>query len=224
VSDLLENLKSEFQDTEYRYAYAESFLNTKLAAQIKTLREQRGRTQVQVAETMGIKQPGYRRFEDVNHSVWKTDSLWSIAKAHGVRLCISFESFGSIIEEKLNFKKEGLQRPAFEDDPVFKDGAKSTVASIRTDGALIVPIDSHLDYRGSRRVNSQTQKSTNLQTQPTGAGASDIPSMTIPRSVIERPKIPLPEKRGDEEKKIKVRVSATQTRYSPLTHRRASNG
>jgi transcriptional regulator with XRE-family HTH domain len=121
MNDLLENLRTEFQDEEYRYGYAESFLNTKLAAQIKTLREQRGKTQVEIAMKMGIKQPGYRRFEDVNHSVWKTDSLWSIARALGVRLDISFEAFGTLPDEKRRLSKEFLQRPGFEDDPAFKE-------------------------------------------------------------------------------------------------------
>jgi len=121
VSDLFQTLKVEFQDEDYRYAYAESFLNTKIAAQIKTLREQREQTQAQLAAKMGIKQPGYRRFEDINHSVWKTDSLWMIARALGVRLNISFETFGTLPEEKKKFNKESLQRPEFKDDPAFTE-------------------------------------------------------------------------------------------------------
>ncbi len=121
MSDLYQGLKTEFEDLDYRYGYAESFLNTKIATQIKTLREQRGKTQAEVAALMGIKQPGYQRFEDVNHSVWKTDSLWSIARANGVRLNISFETFGSLLDDKKYFTKESLDRPPFEDDPAFKD-------------------------------------------------------------------------------------------------------
>lgn len=123
MNDLENDLKEEFQDEEYRYAYAESFLNTKIAAQVKTLREQRDETQAEVAARMGIKQPGYRRFEDSNHSVWKTDSLWDIARVYGVRLNISFETFGSLLEEKKHFSKEALKRPAFKDDPAFKEAA-----------------------------------------------------------------------------------------------------
>jgi transcriptional regulator with XRE-family HTH domain len=118
---LRQRLTEEFRDEEYRYAYAASFLNTKLASQIKTLRQQREMTQAQVAEVMGIKQPGYARFEDVNHSVWKTDTLWDIARALDVRVNISFETFGSLIDEKEHFDKEHLERPKFTDDPLFKE-------------------------------------------------------------------------------------------------------
>jgi transcriptional regulator with XRE-family HTH domain len=135
MSDLDQNLKSEFQDLEYRYAYAESFLNTKLATQIKTLREQRKKTQVEIGARMGIKQPGYRRFEDVNHSVWKTDTLWAIAKALGVRLNISFETFGSLLDDKKRFTKGDLERLEFKDDPAFKESEKP-----KDEIAALVPV------------------------------------------------------------------------------------
>jgi transcriptional regulator with XRE-family HTH domain len=125
-STLRQNLTAEFRDEDYRYSYAESFLNTKLASQIKTLRQQRGLTQAKVAELMDIRQPGYARFEDVNHSVWKTDTLWQIARALDVRVNISFESFGSLIGEKEHFDKEHLERPTFKDDPVFNEESRET--------------------------------------------------------------------------------------------------
>lgn len=121
MSDLRKQLRNEFQDPEYRYAYAQSFLNTKLATQIRILREQRCKTQAEVAQLANTRQAGFSRFEDVNHSVWKTDTLWKIACALGVRLNISFETFGSLIDEKENFTKRALQRPDFTDDPAFSE-------------------------------------------------------------------------------------------------------
>ncbi len=132
MSDLRNSLSNEFQDADYRYPYAEGFLNTRLAAQIKTLREQRKKTQAEIAAAMGIKQTGYRRFEDVNHSVWKTDSLWSIARALGVRLNISFETFGSLIQEKENFNRQSLECPPFEEDPAFSTGSPAAIAPERS--------------------------------------------------------------------------------------------
>jgi hypothetical protein len=94
-------------------------------------------TQTEAAAKMGIKQPGYRRFEDSNHPVWKTDSLWAIARAYGVRVNISFETFGTLPDEKLRLSKESLRRPKFEDDPAFKEPApelESEEASERPTG------------------------------------------------------------------------------------------
>ncbi len=121
MSDLRQDLKAEFEDPEYRFAYAESFLNTKLAAQIKILREQRQKTQSELGAAVGTKQSGFSRFEDVNHSVWKTDTLWKIARALDVRLDIAFKTFGSIVDDKEHFTKEAMQCPDFEHDPVFAE-------------------------------------------------------------------------------------------------------
>ena len=155
MSDLRENLKTEFQEPEYRYGYAESFLNTKLATQIKTLREQRDYTQEEVAALMGIKQPGYRRFEDVNHVVWKTDTLWNIARVYGVRLDISFKTFGSLLDDKERFDKEGLRVPAFEEDPAFKEPAikepklEETLAKAAVPNCGLLDLIDHIQQEGA---------------------------------------------------------------------------
>src|SRR5664280_1094872 len=93
------SLKQDFQDEEYRHAYAEDFLNTWVATQIVALREQRKLSQAELGKLIGTKQPGVSRLENVNHSTWKTETLKRIARALGVRLKISFETFGSLMEE-----------------------------------------------------------------------------------------------------------------------------
>ena len=125
MSDLRKSLIDEFQDPDYRYGYAESFLNTKIATQIKILREQRGKKQSELGVLIGTKQSGFSRFEDVNHPVWKTDTLWKIARALNVRLDISFKSFGSLIDDKEKFDKASLQCPDFENDPAFGESAET---------------------------------------------------------------------------------------------------
>jgi transcriptional regulator with XRE-family HTH domain len=113
-----EALKVSFQDKDTRYAYAESSLNTRIAAQIRVIREQRGLTQAEAASLCGIRQAGYSRFEDINHDNWKTGTLWKIAQALGVRLHVSFETFGSLIQEKGALSRQYLERPSFAEDSV----------------------------------------------------------------------------------------------------------
>ena len=128
----LEGLKQEFQDEEYRYAYAEDFLNTWVATQIVTLREQRGLNQTELGELIGTKQPGVSRLENVNHSTWKTETLKKIAKALGVRLRISFETFSTLLDEDNNFSRRFLMRPKFDDDPGLLEKKAPGVASVNT--------------------------------------------------------------------------------------------
>jgi transcriptional regulator with XRE-family HTH domain len=106
---------------EYRYAYADEHLNSWIALQIKTIREQRGLRQSELAELIGTKQPAIARLENASYSGWKTDTLKKLARALDVRLKISFETFGSLIDEDETFNRKTLERPRFEDDPAFGD-------------------------------------------------------------------------------------------------------
>lgn len=167
MNDLRERLKKEFTNREYRYAYAESFLNTKIAAQIRALREQRGKTQSELSELVGTKQSGFSRYEDVSHSVWKTDTLWKIARALGVRLNVSFETFGALIDEKIAFSRSNLERPCFEDDPYFS----------RTSAKGDVPISASLSHQasGAGYVRQLPKEQECLVRKPTGAQGAFLP-------------------------------------------------
>jgi transcriptional regulator with XRE-family HTH domain len=116
-----DTLREELRDEDYRYAYAEDFLNTLVATQIKLLREQRGLTQQELAELIGTKQTGISRLENVNYSAWKTETLRKLARALGVRLRITFETFGTLLNEAESFSQQGLQRPEFDSDPAFAE-------------------------------------------------------------------------------------------------------
>jgi transcriptional regulator with XRE-family HTH domain len=126
------NLRQEFGDEDYRYAYAEDFLNTWVATQIVTLREQRGLSQQEFGKRVGTKQPGVSRLENVNHSTWETKTLKRIARALGVRLHITFETFGTLLDDDRRFGRVYLQRPDFENDPAFSapEGKQETVQDL----------------------------------------------------------------------------------------------
>jgi transcriptional regulator with XRE-family HTH domain len=113
------SLKEELKDEEYRYAYAEDYLNTHIALQIKVLREQRQMTQKDLANKIGTWQAGISRLENINYSSWKTKTLKKVARALGVRLHISFETFGTLLNEAAHFSRATLERPDFTSDPVF---------------------------------------------------------------------------------------------------------
>jgi transcriptional regulator with XRE-family HTH domain len=119
VEDLIERLRDPFSDEEYRNAYAESFLNSWVAAQIKVLREAYPMTQVELAEKIGTQQSGIARLENVNYSAWKVETLRKLARALNVRLRITFEEWGTLPHDVGNFKREVLIRRPFNQDPVF---------------------------------------------------------------------------------------------------------
>jgi transcriptional regulator with XRE-family HTH domain len=119
VNELTEQLRQSFTDEEYRNAYAESFLNSFVAAQIKVLREEYPLTQQELAEKVGTKQSGVARLENVNYSSWKVETLRKIARALKVRLKITFEEWGTLPADIESFNREALIRAPFDRDPVF---------------------------------------------------------------------------------------------------------
>jgi transcriptional regulator with XRE-family HTH domain len=119
VSVSVEDLRQEFRDPEYRYGYAESFLDTYIAAQIKTLREQRKWDQAELATRIGTKQSAISRLENVNYSSWSVSTLKRLARAFELRLKISFEDFSTLAFDVQNFNARTLRRVSFSSDPFW---------------------------------------------------------------------------------------------------------
>jgi transcriptional regulator with XRE-family HTH domain len=123
VNELLDRLQNDFQNEDVRYAYADSVVNALISAQIKTLREDRELNQERLARMIGTKQSGISRLERSDYSAWKVDTLRKLARAFGVRLRISFEEFGTLLDDVAGFKKSKLLPRRFEDDPIFNSAA-----------------------------------------------------------------------------------------------------
>lgn len=107
------------ENPEYRHAYANDFLNAFVAAQIKALRDQRGWTQLELAERAGMKQSRISTMENVNYEGWSVRTLARLAEAFDVTLVVKFASFGARLGEMESFAPEGLVVPPFSEDPIF---------------------------------------------------------------------------------------------------------
>ncbi len=119
MSELTDKFRMEFRDEETRHIYADDFLNTYIASQLKVLREDHGWTQQRLAERAGMRQERISVLEDVNYESWSVRTLKRLAKAFDLRLSIKFESFGSFLREFDEFSRDALTRPSFADDPAF---------------------------------------------------------------------------------------------------------
>jgi len=198
--------RQEWADEDYRYAYAEDFLNTSIATQIVTLREQRGLSQAAFAQLLGTKQPGVSRLENVNHSTWKTETLKRIARALGVRLKISFETFGSLVDEEKRFSRSQLERPKFEEDPALDPQAAPLVAKNKY-GALVQGVGSEwlegftagIKAYEDTLMRSAYLNARNLAAQvtvtvpgPGNAGLFETPVFRKPPETAEYQSIPIP--------------------------------
>ncbi len=124
-------LRRNLQQPEFSEGYAESFLDSFIATQLKVLREQNEWTQAALAEKMGKKQTVISRSENINYSSWSISTLKEYARAFRLRLRVSFETYGSLIDEVETFSKESLKRDPRESDPDLGDPAPEAVEQIK---------------------------------------------------------------------------------------------
>lgn len=140
TSSLKERLLRLFREKDYRRAYVESFLNTFIAAQIKANREKRGLSQSDLADLAGMKQSRISALENVNYSSWSIRTLRRLAAAFDLVLVVRFESFGAVLNDIADFKRETLERPSFEEDPAFVKSPLepvSTIAASPSESAVV---------------------------------------------------------------------------------------
>lgn len=117
--NLLNSLLNKFRDRDYRRVYVDEFTHAYLATQIQVLREQRELSQKELAQLVGVKQSQISRFENVNNTSWQGRTLRNLAAAFDLVLVTKFESFGAVLRDIDSFGREALERPSFEDDPIF---------------------------------------------------------------------------------------------------------
>jgi HTH-type transcriptional regulator/antitoxin HipB len=154
MNDLRNNLREEFNDKEYRHAYAEDWLNTFIATQVKVLREQRHLTQAELAEETGMKQPRIAVLEDINYTSWSINTLRRLALAFDLRLSVKFEDFSSLVYEAEGFGRESLERASFADDGWFhRKPAQPTTSS------PILSLADSQENRGQRYLSEAVEYS-----------------------------------------------------------------
>lgn len=117
--EILDRLKSDFEDPEYRHAYVEAELATRIALQIRRLREDRGWTQKELAEKLGTKQSAISKLEDPGYGRYSLSILHKLSEVFDVALDVAFVAF-SAAARKAIAGPEALSVPSFEDDFYFK--------------------------------------------------------------------------------------------------------
>jgi len=113
---LSDKIRVKLENKEYRQAFAESFLNSHVATQLRTLRCSRGLSQGQLASLAGMKQSRISALENVNYSSWSISTLQRLAAAMDVALSVRFESFGQLVNTVQAFSADDLQVPSFEQE------------------------------------------------------------------------------------------------------------
>jgi transcriptional regulator with XRE-family HTH domain len=145
--------KELIEDPEARHHYAEMLLDSTVALQIKALRQQREWTQAGLANSCGMKQSRISSMERVDYSSWSVSTLKRLARAFDVRLRVTFESFGSLLDDYGQLGRKALVRPSFKDDPAFKDREHGEYSA----GDIVVDLSK---WKAERQIPTQDADSS----------------------------------------------------------------
>lgn len=158
MDDLTNPLKTAFKDKDYRHGYVDEFLNASIATQIKVLREQRGWGQKELGEQADMMQPRISVMENVNYSSWSIKILRKLAEAFDLTLRVSFESFGTRVEDIEKFSRKNLERCSFPEDPYFKETSEEAETAADRKQITIEEGTSNVVYLKNYRGNPSFTK------------------------------------------------------------------
>src|ERR1039457_1831882 len=143
LNERRERFRTDLRDEAYRRQYGTSTLIQNVSAQVQALRRQRGLTQEELAEKVKTKQPRISSVETPPDGDrppnWEVDTLDRIAQALGTRLKITFETYGSLVEELNAVTSDSLRRPEAANDPILfpkpgMPGLGNRIGSFATSG------------------------------------------------------------------------------------------
>jgi transcriptional regulator with XRE-family HTH domain len=164
-NEIIERLKRDFSDPDYRCVYAEDFLNSSIATQIKVLREEREWTQADLAKKTGKAQSRISEIEDINYSSWSIRTLRRLARAFDLRLKVTFEEFGTLLSDFTKLNRESLQRNSFSTDPAFMTQVPEFAYSDSAAAISKLQIEamSHSSCGVQQHLPAHIQRATNSQ-------------------------------------------------------------
>ncbi len=120
MSENIESIRTQLwekmRDKPYRDTFVAAHLSTNIAAQIQTIREQRGWTKKQLAQEAGMSPSRITVMEDPSYENFTLTTLKRLASAFDVALIARFAPFSDLVDWVAELSPEKLQTPEFEMD------------------------------------------------------------------------------------------------------------
>lgn len=101
---------------EYRHAFVEESVRTRITAQVKALRDARGWDYKQFAEQIDRKVPWVYRLEDPNVAPPTIPTLLQVAAAFDIGLDVRFRSFSEVLDDVATLGPKSFGVPSFEEE------------------------------------------------------------------------------------------------------------
>jgi transcriptional regulator with XRE-family HTH domain len=115
-------LMTELIEKEYRDAFVSSHIDIGIPFQVRALREQRGWTQKELAQSAEMKQERISAIENPNYkNQFSLKTLKRLASAFDVGLIVRFVPISELVEWEIKLSPEALKVLSFKEDPYFKE-------------------------------------------------------------------------------------------------------
>jgi transcriptional regulator with XRE-family HTH domain len=99
---------NKLRRVRYRRAFAAAHVRVSLSLQLKSLRRDRGLTQAELAEQVGMRQERISQIEDPNYGRHSITTLSRLAEFYDVVLDVKFVSFDKLIADLKARRSEDL--------------------------------------------------------------------------------------------------------------------
>ena len=116
IDTIRTQLWEKMRDKPYRDTFVAAHLSTNIAAQIQTIREQRGWTKKQLAQNTGMSPSRITVMEDPSYEKFTLTTLKRLASAFDVALIARFTPFSDLVDWVADLSPEKLEAPEFEKD------------------------------------------------------------------------------------------------------------
>lgn len=145
---------ARLRDRSYRAAYARNQATTRVATQLRLLREKAGLSQAELAKKIGSKQGSISRIESMRYGKFSIATLQRIAEYFDVVAWVEFAPFSAVLRRTANLSPGALTPPSY-DEEFDRDGEPSIDLNLYPDGSVI----SLINYisSGSRYLGTDWQ-------------------------------------------------------------------
>ena len=125
IDTIRTQLWEKMRDKPYRDTFVAAHLSTNIAAQIQTIREQRGWTKKQLAQEAGMSPSRITVMEDPSYEKFTQTTLKRLASAFDVALITRFIPFSDLVDWVADLSPAKLQAPEYEKDSLSHTSALS---------------------------------------------------------------------------------------------------
>jgi transcriptional regulator with XRE-family HTH domain len=148
------------ESKEYRDSFIAEHIYSRLPLKIRGLREQRGWSQKELGEKVGMAQAWVSKLEDPSYGKYTIATLLRLASAFDVGLDIDFKLVSQILDKALTLTPESFEMLSFADDPGFveyRTGTAERSQDIGYTNRSPLPHPPQSNFPGNRRVESDSQ-------------------------------------------------------------------